>query len=61
MLGTYEYEKKTSSGNTLKYEYPSGYRAYIGVPFFTFMELGAFYESVSYEKEINGSTERTLN
>lgn len=59
--GSYELEKKTSSGETLSYEKPTGYRIYAGYNFTRGFEVGAFYENVAYGEEHRNSVKTKLD
>jgi hypothetical protein len=60
LLGDYTLAKKSASNQTIKYKDPAGYRAYIGFPFYPLLDIGLFYESISYKTQQTGSTSTTL-
>jgi len=60
MQGTYKLDKEIS-GEKVSFKDPTGYRIYAGVPMTMFTEIGAFYESVTYKTEINGSSETSMD
>lgn len=60
MFGNYKLSKKTSSGDELSYESPMGHRLSAQYSVFANLYAGLYYETISFDKEIQGSTERTL-
>ena len=59
-MGKYDLDKTTTGGEKITYESPKGMRGYLGYKYSPMLELGAFYETVSYEEEKSGSTTTKL-
>lgn len=60
LLGTYDLDKTTSSGQKVGYAKPTGMRVYLGYRYAPTLELGAFYETVSYKEEKVGDATSEL-
>lgn len=60
LMGKYDLDKTTTGGEKVTYESPKGMRAYLGFRYSPMMELGGFYETVTYKEEKIGSTTTEL-
>jgi len=61
MFGDYKLSKKTSTNQEVKYTSPRGHRLTLGIPLpLPLVDLGVYYETISFGKVEQGGTESTL-